>query len=129
MLSYGFNDSGLSCPNCGATNVYSAEAIDSEGFVDCQNCGSRFRAHESAERVETSIAPEPIGTKSWHYTEAPEKKSCNTGLWCVIVLIFLFVPYIIAIPAIICIIAYKRDELFGGSKSSGPKRPKSPDTW
>ncbi len=129
MLSYGFNDSGLSCPNCGVTNVYSAEAIDSEGFVNCQNCGSRFRAHESAERVETSITPEPVGAKSYHWTEAPEKKGSNAGLWCAIVLIFLFVPFLFAIPAIICILYFKRDQLFGGGKSSGPKRPKSPDTW
>ncbi|MEE9539863.1 MAG: hypothetical protein V3V85_00020 [Candidatus Thorarchaeota archaeon] len=128
MLSYGFNDSGLSCPNCGATNIYSAEAIDSEGFVDCQNCGSRFRAHESIERVETSITPGPVGTEFYHYTEAP-KKSSNAGLWCIIVFIFLFAPVIIAIPSIICILYFKREQLFGGGKSSGPKRPKRPDTW
>ena len=125
------NEFGLSCPHCGATNVYSAELIDFEGFVNCQNCGSRFRAHKSAEKVKTSMTPEPVGTESYHYTEAP-KKSSNTRLWCIIVLIFLFVPVIIAIPAIIFILFFKRKQLFGGGKSSGPKRPKkpkSPDTW
>ncbi len=129
MLSYGFNEFGLSCPNCGATNVYSAEAIDSEGFVVCQNCGKRFHARESDKSVETPITPGPVGTESYHYTEVPEKKSSNAMLWCIIVLVFLFVPIMFAIPAIICILYFKRDQLFGGGKSSGYKRPKSPDTW
>ena len=131
MLSDEFNTPGLSCPHCGATNVYSDELIDFEGFVNCQNCGSRFRAHESAEKVETRMTPSPFEKQSYHYAEAP-KKSSNTRLWCAIVLIFLFVPVIIAIPAIICILFFKREQLFGGGKSSGPKRPKkpkSPDTW
>jgi len=128
-LSDEFNEFGLSCPNCGATNLYSAEAVDFEGFVDCKNCGIRFRAHESDERVETPITPRPIGTKSYHYTEAPEKKSSNTLLWCAIVLIFLFVPLLFAIPVIICILVFKREQLFGGGKSSGYRKPKSPDTW
>ncbi|MGY5860944.1 MAG: hypothetical protein RTU09_01025 [Candidatus Thorarchaeota archaeon] len=122
------NEFGLSCPHCGATNVFSAEAIIYKEFVNCQYCSMRFRVDEGDEREKTSIAPEPIGTKSYHYTEAP-KKSSNTGLWCIIVLIFLFVPVIIAIPSIICILVFKRDQLFGGGKSSGPKRPKGPDTW
>jgi len=128
MLPDEFNEFGLSCPNCGATNVYSAEAIDNEGFVDCQNCGTRFHAHGTDERVETPITPRPVGTEFYQYTEAP-KKSSNIGLWCAIVLIFLFVPVFIAIPAIICILYVKRDQLFGGGKSSGHKKPKSPDTW
>ena len=129
MLSYGFNEFGLSCPNCGATNVYFAEAIDSEGFVDCQNCGKRFHAYEVDESAEVRIAPKPVKTDPFHYTEGPEKKRSNTGLWCAIVLIFLFVPFLIAIPAIICILYFKREQLFGGGKSSGYKKPKSPDTW
>lgn len=127
-MSNEFNEFGLNCPNCGATNVYSAEAVDFEGFVDCKNCGKRFRAHESDEREETPIAPRPIGTQFYNYTEAP-KKSSNAGLWCIIVLIFLFVPFIIAIPAIICILVFKREQLFGGGRGSGPKKPKSSDTW
>ena len=119
----------MSCPNCGATNVYSAEAVDIEGFVDCQNCGKRFHARESDERVETPITPRPVGTESIFYTEALGKKRSNTGLWYAIALIFLFVPIFIAIPAIICIILVKREQLFGGSKSSGYRKPKSPDTW
>ena len=129
MLSYGFNEFGLSCPNCGATNVYSAEAVDIEGFVDCQNCGKRFHARESDERVETPMTPRPVETEFYDYIEAPEKKRSNAMLWCAIVLIFLFVPVIIAIPAIICILFVKRQQLFGGGKSSGYKTPKSPDTW
>ena len=128
MLSYGFNEFGLSCPNCGATNVYSAEAVDIEGFVDCQNCGKRFHARESDKRVETPLTPKPVGTEFYNYTEAP-RKSSNTMLWCAIVLIFLFVPVIIAIPAIICILLVTRKQLFGGGRSSGYKKPKSPDTW
>ena len=128
MLSNEFDNSGLSCPNCGAPYVYSAEAIDSEGFMDCQNCGKRFHASESDERVGTSISPEPVRTEFYDYTEAPKKRS-NAGLWCVIVMIFLFVPVIIAIPAIICILYFKREQLFGGGQSSGPKKPKRPDTW
>ncbi len=128
MVSNEFNEFGLSCPNCGAPYVYSAEAVDSEGFMDCQNCGKHFRAHESDEREETPITPRPVETQFYDYTEAP-KKSSNAGLWCAIVLIFLFVPVFIAIPAIICILYIKRDQLFSGGKSSGHKKPKSPDTW
>jgi uncharacterized protein (DUF983 family) len=128
MVSNENNEFGLSCPNCGAPYVYSAEAIDSEGFMDCQNCGKRLHARDNTEGMETSITPRPVGTRSYHYTEAP-KKSSNAGLWCVIVMVFLFVPVIFAIPAIICILYFKRKQLFGGGKSSSPKRPKSPDTW
>ena len=122
------NEFGLSCPHCGATNVYPAEAIIYKEFVNCQYCSKRFRVNESDERVGTSISPEPVRTEFYNYTEAPKKRS-NAGLWCVIVMIFLFVPVIIAIPAIICIIFFKRDQLFGGGKSSGPKKSKTPDTW
>ena len=122
------NEFGLSCPHCGATNVYSAEAIIYKEFVNCQYCSKRFRVNEGDEREETSITPEPIRTESYHYTQAP-KKSSNAGLWCIIVMVFLFVPVIFAIPAIICILYFKREQLFGGGKSSSPKRPKSPDTW
>jgi hypothetical protein len=97
--------------------------------VNYQNCEKRFHAHGTDERVETPIVPIPVATESYHYTEAPEKKSSNTGLWYIIVLIFLFVPLLIAIPAIICILVVKREQLFGGGKSSGYKKPKSPDTW
>lgn len=79
--------------------------------------------------METSTMPRPDGTKSYHYTEVPEKKGSNAGLWCAIVLIFLFVPFLFAIPAIICILYFKRDQLFGGGKSSGYRKPKSLDTW
>ncbi len=96
--------------------------------MDCQNCGKHFRAHDGAERVEPPMAPSPFEKQSYHYTEAPKKRS-NVGLWCVIAMIFLFVPVIIAIPAIICILYFKREQLFGGRKSSGPKKPKTPDTW
>ncbi|MHA1587797.1 MAG: hypothetical protein ACTSV9_03360 [Candidatus Thorarchaeota archaeon] len=122
------NEFGLSCPNCGAPYVYSAEAIDREGFMDCQNCGKRLHARDNDEGMETSITPRPVGTRSYQYTQAP-KKSSNAGLWCIIVMVFLFVPVIIAIPAIICILYFKREQLFGGGKSSSPTRPKRPDTW
>ncbi len=129
MVSNENNEFGLSCPHCGATNVYSAKSIIYKEFVNCQYCSKRFRVNEIDESVETPITPRPIGTDPFHYTEVPEKKRSNTGLWCAIVLIFLFVPIMFAIPAIICILYFKRDQLFGGGKSSGYKRPKSPDTW
>ena len=128
MVSNENNEFGLSCPNCGAPYAYSAEAIASEGFMDCQNCGKRLHTRDNDERMEPSITPSPFEKQSYHYTEAPKKRS-NAGLWCVIVMIFLFVPVIIAIPAIICILYFKREQLFGGGKSSGPKKPKTPDTW
>ncbi len=52
----------LNCPNCGATYVYSAEKIDDEGFVECQNCAKQMFVHMSDEgAVATSAEDNPMG--------------------------------------------------------------------
>jgi predicted Zn finger-like uncharacterized protein len=60
-MSEELNKFRLKCPNCGATYVYSAEKIDDEGFVECQNCAKQMFVRMSGEgAVATSAEEGPI---------------------------------------------------------------------
>jgi len=60
-MSEELNKFRLNCPNCGATYVYSAEKINDEGFVECQNCAKQLFVCMSDEgAVVTSAEKDPI---------------------------------------------------------------------
>jgi predicted Zn finger-like uncharacterized protein len=60
-LSEELNKFRLNCPNCGATYVYSAEKIDDEGFVKCQNCAKQLFVSMSDEgAAATSVEEYPL---------------------------------------------------------------------
>ncbi len=51
----------LNCPSCGATYVYSAEKINDEGFVECQNCAKQMFVRMSDEgAMATSAEKDPM---------------------------------------------------------------------
>ena len=51
----------LSCPNCGATYLYSAGKIDDKGFVECQNCAKQMFVRMSDDgAVATSAEEDPM---------------------------------------------------------------------
>ncbi len=170
----------LNCSNCGATYVYSAEKIDNEGFVECQNCAKQMFVRMSEEgAVVTSAEKDPMAiepsfvetTKSvegvnvecpncgakYIYkdeqrledgrvkcqncakvidavgdevviyrdtTVSEESDSSNALMCCAILLILLFVPFIFAIPLVVCIIC-QRDKI-GGSRKTVRKRSTGP---
>lgn len=171
----------LECPNCGATYLYSAEKIDDEGFVKCQNCARQMFVRMSDEGavatstekdpmaiepsfVETTTSVEGVNVKCPNcgakyiykneqrledgrvtcqncakvidavgdevviYQDAAvsgESDSSNAMLWCVILVILLFVPFIFAIPLVICIIISQRDKI-GGSRKAVSKGATGP---
>ncbi len=60
-MSEELNKFRLKCPNCGANYVYSAEKIDDEGFVECQNCAKQMFVRMSDEgAVATSAEKDPM---------------------------------------------------------------------
>ena len=84
----------IECPNCGSKYIYTDEHKLQDGRVNCQNCGSAI--DYVGEGVFLVKEPGPAGaqTEDW-------------GLCVLIILIFLFVPLIIAVPLIIVIAAWK----------------------
>jgi predicted Zn finger-like uncharacterized protein len=83
----------VKCPHCMAQYIYKDEQRENDGRVHCQNCGKLIDA---------------VGDSVLLY-EAPAESgnSGNALLICVIVLLLFFVPWIIALPALVCIIAIK----------------------
>jgi len=84
----------IQCPYCDSKYIYTDEHKLEDGGVNCQNCGSAIDA--VGEDVLIVKEPGPAGTQSEDW-----------GVCVIIILIFLFVPLIIAIPLIICIAAWK----------------------
>ena len=84
----------IKCPNCLARYIYKDHHMLENDKVECQNCGKIIDA---------------IGEDVVVYG-GPTESSSNTGngvLICLLVFIFLFVPLIIALPAIACILLFK----------------------
>ena len=84
----------IKCPNCSSKYIYTDGHKLEDGRVNCQNCGSVIDA--IGEDVLIVKEPGLAGTKSEDWW------SCV-----IIILIILFVPFIIAIPLIICIVVWK----------------------
>jgi predicted RNA-binding Zn-ribbon protein involved in translation (DUF1610 family) len=80
----------IKCPSCGATYVYKDENKESENRVLCQNCGESIEA--SGEDV--FIVEETTGG---------ENAPCDVVAIVLVLVLFLFVPWILSIPIIICI--------------------------
>ncbi|TFH03826.1 MAG: hypothetical protein E4H14_16005 [Candidatus Thorarchaeota archaeon] len=89
-----------------ARYIYKQHQISEDNTVQCQNCG---------------ITIDAIGEDVVIYGGSTEPDS-NTGngvLICLLVVIFLFVPLIIALPTIACILCFKG---LSGSKSDEGNR-------
>jgi predicted Zn finger-like uncharacterized protein len=84
----------IKCPYCGSKYIYIDEHRLEDGRVNCQNCSSVIDA--VGEDVLIVKEPGPAVTRSEDF-----------WLCCIIIIIILFVPLIIAIPMIICIAAWK----------------------
>lgn len=83
----------VKCPHCGARYIYKDEQRVDDGRVHCQNCG---------------VLIDTAGESVLVYESPPEPSSPeNTALICIIVILLLFVPLYISIPALICIAAFK----------------------
>ena len=84
----------IKCPNCLARYIYKDHQMLENGKVECQNCGMIIDA---------------IGEDVVIYGGSTESDS-NTGngvFICLLVVIFLFVPLIIALPTIACMLCFK----------------------
>jgi predicted Zn finger-like uncharacterized protein len=83
----------IKCPNCSAQYVYKDHHRMKDGRVHCQNCGALIDA---------------VGEDVLVY-EAPAESTGqeNAVLLLIVALIILFVPLIFAVPALICIAAFK----------------------
>lgn len=84
----------IKCPNCGSKYIYTDEHKLQDGRVKCQNCGSAIDSVGEDVFLVKEPGPAVAQTENW-------------GLCVIIILIFLFVPIIIAIPLILCIVAWK----------------------
>jgi transcription elongation factor Elf1 len=110
----------VKCPNCGSKYVYTDEhKLDSQ-TVSCQNCGSAIDYVGEAILLVKEPAPAGTQTEDW-------------GLCAIILIIFLFVPLIIAIPLIICIVAWKGTQSYREPKDLDTKVVKrdseGPSPW
>jgi predicted Zn finger-like uncharacterized protein len=80
----------IKCPHCLARYIYKEHQIIENNQVKCQNCGRTIDA---------------IGEDVLIYDEHPESGgSENIAIICLLVIIFLFLPPIIAIPTIACLL-------------------------
>ena len=91
----------VKCPNCGAKYIYKDEHRLEDGRVKCQNCAKFIDA----------VGDEVVIYRDTTVSE--ESDSSNAILCGVILLILLFVPFILAIPIVVCIIC-QRDKISGG---------------
>jgi len=83
----------IKCPNCMARYIYKDHQRLENDKVECQNCGMIIDA---------------IGEDVVIYGGSTESSNTGNGvLICLLVIIFLFVPLIIAIPTIACILLFK----------------------
>ena len=83
----------IKCPNCLARYIYKEHQRLDNNKVKCQNCGEIIDA---------------IGEDVLIYGGRPESSNTGNGaLICILVFIFLFVPLIIALPAIACILIFR----------------------
>ncbi|MFW9926091.1 MAG: MJ0042-type zinc finger domain-containing protein [Candidatus Thorarchaeota archaeon] len=82
------------CPICGSKYIYTDEHRLDGGKVSCQNCGSTIDADGENVILVKEPAPARVQTEDW-------------GICVIIIIIILFVPWLIAIPLILCIAAWK----------------------
>jgi predicted Zn finger-like uncharacterized protein len=83
----------IKCPNCLARYIYKDHQMLENGKVECQNCG---------------LIIDAVGEDVIIYGGATESDSntVNGVLICLFLFIFLFVPLIIALPVIACILIF-----------------------
>jgi predicted Zn finger-like uncharacterized protein len=84
----------IKCPNCSSMYIYTDDHKLDYHTVSCQNCGSAIEYVGDNILIVKEPAPAAIQNEDW-------------GLCVLIIIIFLFVPLIIAIPLILCIVAIK----------------------
>ncbi|MGY5860943.1 MAG: hypothetical protein RTU09_01020 [Candidatus Thorarchaeota archaeon] len=82
----------VKCPNCGAKYIYTDEQRLEDGRVNCQNCATIIDA----------VGDDVVITRNAMVSE--ESESINAWLWCVIILILAFVPWIFSVPIVIWIV-------------------------
>ncbi|MBN2229414.1 MAG: hypothetical protein JW779_07440 [Candidatus Thorarchaeota archaeon] len=83
----------VKCPHCMAQYIYKDNQRGEDGRVHCQNCGKLI---------------DTVGESVLVYeTPAKSGNSENGLLICIVILLLLFVPWYIAIPALVCIAAFK----------------------
>ncbi|MFW9958613.1 MAG: MJ0042-type zinc finger domain-containing protein [Candidatus Odinarchaeota archaeon] len=83
----------VKCPHCSAQYVYKDSQKMEDGRLRCQNCNNIIDA---------------IGSDVLVYQAPVEKsKSEDTAILCIILTILLFVPPLVAVPIVICIVALR----------------------
>jgi len=97
----------IKCPNCQARYIYKDRQIQDNNTVECQNCGKIIDAVGEDVLVYGSGESESEGSENW-------------VILCLLLIIFLFVPLIIAIPAILCILCIR--SLSQSKQDDGPRR-------
>lgn len=97
----------IKCPNCQARYIYKQEQIHEDNTVECQNCGKVISAVGEDVLIYGGRESEPEGSETW-------------VLLCLVLIIFLFVPLIIAIPAILCIVCLR--SLSQSKSDDGPRK-------
>ena len=83
----------IKCPNCFAKYIYKDYHRLEDGRVKCQNCGMVIDAIGE----DVLIFEAPMQSES----------SGNAAIICLLIILILFVPWIIAVPLIICIVMLK----------------------
>lgn len=83
----------VKCPNCSAQYVYKDSQRMEDGRVRCQNCNTIIDAAGS----DVLVYQAPVD----------KTKSEDTAMLCIILLLLLFVPLLIAVPVVICIVALR----------------------
>jgi len=106
----------VKCPHCGARYIYKDEQRADDGRVHCQNCGKLI---------------DTVGESVLVYESPPESSSSeNIALICIIIILLLYMPPIISIPALICIIAFKVSSDMNKEETRVYRRDtKGPDLW
>jgi predicted Zn finger-like uncharacterized protein len=97
FLSERVEGTRIKCPKCDSTYIYTdAHRLDN-GMVSCQNCGNKIEGLGES----VLIVKEPAGAR----TQTENWAECA-----IVILILLFLPLIIAIPALICYGVYKMNQ-------------------
>ncbi len=100
----------IKCPHCGSSYIYKDEHGIATGSVNCQNCGKAIEA----------VGEDVVVVKEREVSGSSE----DCVLCALIVIIFLFVPWIIALPLIVCIGLLKAQQhgVVGGQESKVIKK-------
>jgi predicted Zn finger-like uncharacterized protein len=92
----------VKCPHCGAKYLYKTKEVTAGGHYRCQNCGKEIEGE--GERVTV------------YHTEGPGGIAMSGALVALLIVIFLFVPLYIALPAIACILCAVGVTRMGGKE-------------